>query len=615
MNNIKIVLLLLSLANFSFSLNHNLIIEESYFSKRKAHLLLKLEKILHPILHGHGEPPKKGLLQKTYETSTKVWEDLKEFNLSAAYKTASKDNSFWQMAKTLAGGTVNYFAGERAEKVLFHGGFYDSPEAEMNEERFGSESINLLSSLEEELEQRFERWKPQTECPDGLKKCKKIGLNSKNILKGLYAFLENIENYERKHGADFFSKDEINRIFNFLDLVVVRLSEINIIGSIGNQEKNIVTDDSILQPYVRVINLLAAIPTKTHDVEKSLQENSDKILELMEFLPEKQKLSLLDYIRKLSYNAHNKTFAHSSGGCSSHLLFSGPTGTGKTFVGKKLPELLGFKPICMSLEELQRGQDNFSTEILDLVDGEDLSGLEKKILQLDARCMQAVCHLNQIVFIDELDEDRNYQISDLKEQFDQFKKLNFPSLGLQVPGFLNCIFTTNNQKLLRDPALISRFTEIEFPPMNFHRKLDILSKHIYKKYDSEQFSELRKNFSKKELDKHLEKFIKFDERINIRILIENVDDILFLLDVKRRVELGDENILLGLQARESFDDFLRRKFGKLDLGDLDYSSSSDEEEQSESECDEEEIQDLILENKDGCLRPLYKPRDLACHLL
>lgn len=532
-------------------------VKPCYIKTEYQKQLLRLKIVLHPLLHGFGEKGQKGLLG-TFKDGAK---EAYSGNYKKAWEKTSQDAGLWQVSKTVIGGVVGKYAGKEAERVLFHGGFYDRGSAAPS----GSSSMEALLQLEGELRNRFPGWS-ESQCREGILKCPQLGFHSKLFLKKLDQFILNIEEYYVRTGYEFFDKKDVQRIMQFVDQSVTRICEENVKGLFsGSKDSRPAVNDDVLKPYCKIMDYLLSVPIEMHDIESWWEKNSQKIDEHLAFLPcETQQRDLYDYMLKILNRSKDKSYGHCDGDSGIHLLFSGDTGTGKTFVGKNLPPLLGFSSVVMTLEQFKDGQQMLHSEIEDLID-EDLSGLEQSLLRLDKQKNKSLSFLNQIIFIDEIDEDRIHSVSDLKDMFDQFKRIYLPGLGLHLPGFLNCIFTTNNKKLLKDPALISRFTQIVFPLMEVDRKYAILLIYLGKKLS--QYSTLLNHYKRYEIEKRVLEAASFKNgKINIRVLIANLDSILNHLDLKQKVDQG-KKFLIPFHDRqygmESYPQFLDRKFSVI----------------------------------------------------
>lgn len=558
--------------------------DKTYFYIESYKLQKKINTILHPVLHGCAEK-KVGFFEEMKKSASEAGSALYNGDVAGAWEKAKSNSGFWNTLKTVAGGVIGNYAGKETERVLFHGGFYnDSGEGPSTSN--GSLSLQVLHAAEEEIKEKFPDWNQKKQCPEGILNCLKLGHNSKNILASMYAFFSNIRTYEEKRKKPFFSQEESNRVFMFLSNLVNRICEENILFAVTNKSSS-APDDKTLKPYLKIVNYLVALPTEFHDITEHWKKNRNEIDELLSFLPLEQRRNLYDYMKKLAGRAKDPLYGHRSGDSSINLLFSGDSGTGKTFVGSKLPELLGFTRIVLTFDELRRGQETSFNELDDLVEGANISGMETKILRLIKGAHKGIGSLNTLTFVDEIDEDRNYSVSELKEQFDQFKKMHFPSLGLSVPGFMNCIFTTNNKKLLKNPALISRFIEIQFPRMTEEKKAQILFKFLQSKM--ENFPELQQHYDENYFKYIVDRIVNFDKRINIRILIDNIDSILYFLDAQEKVKAG-ETFFVPVEDRteepESLDEFLKRTLGNIRLEHFQDDESSDEESNKVSDIPE-----------------------------
>lgn len=551
--------------------------QKTLFTSRMNKYNRTLNKIFHPILHGCAED-QQGILIKSFDTARETCSFLLDGEPGKAWERLKKQGGTLSTLKMVAGGIVGQLAGQEVERVLFHGNFYD---VEETGESSGNASLNDLQQAERGVKKRYPNWDQKTMCPSGILGCSRLGTYSKNILVAINRFFKNIKEYEETRQHDYFNKDDCTRIFTFLRDTKAMICGTNLLNAIANKNGSMANDEQ-LKDYERIIFYLVKLPTKLHDPERAWRRNHAEIDDLLSFLPPAQRREMYDYMRKLLDRSKDPHYGHQEGDSSINLLLSGPTGTGKTFVGKKLPKLLGFNPIIMKLEELKEGQDRSFNSLADLLEGTQLSGLEKKLLHLNDTKDKPLMPCNTICFIDEIDEDRNYSICELKDQFDQFKRIYLPSLGIEIPGFLNCIFTTNNSELLKDPALISRFMQVRFPPMTPEKKIGILNKTVEKKLRQPRYSELRKHSV--EIDRLVERLVRFDDNINIRILIDNVDSIINFVETDNFVKRGDSWLLPPedrmLNTRETFDELLTRKFGDLNLdtsdekSDLSSSSSS-----------------------------------------
>jgi hypothetical protein len=553
--------------------------QKTFFTIQTDAYNRSLEKVLHPILHGCAED-QQGVIEKSLSTAYDTCSHLVNGEPGKAWERLKKQGGALTTLKMIAGGIVGQFAGQQAERVLFHGNFYGTEEMG---ECSGSESLNDLHQAERGIEKNYPHWDQKTMCPNGISGCPRIGAYSKKLLTAMNLFFNNIEEYERERGRDYFNKDDCTRIFTFLGDVKAIICTTNLMNAIINKNSS-VSNDEQLKNYVKVIYYLVALPTKLHDPERDWKHNRTDIDDLISFLPSTQKREVYDYMRKLLDRSKDPHYGHQEGDSSINLLLSVPTGTGKTRLGKRLPKLLGFNPIIMKLEELKEGQSRSFNSLTDLLEDAPLSGLEKKLLCLNTTKNKALTPCNPVCFIDEIDEDRNYSICELKDQFDQFKRIYLPSLGIEIPGFLNCIFTTNNSKLLKDPALISRFMQIRFPRMTPEKKIEILHKTVEKKLRQPRYRQLRN--SSAEIKELIEQLVRFDNNINIRILLDNVDSVINFVETDSFVSRGDDWLLppedRSAETRETFDQLLVRKFSNLNLDVSDDETLSESSELSSS---------------------------------
>ncbi len=541
----------------------------SYFNTEAINLQRRIGNILHPVLHGCAEDKDGGICAKIGESFKILGSSIKDFfsgNFNSAYNKLKGDKGLWESLKNTTAAIVGATFGAGVERVLFNTGFYGSSGTS---ESNGHKSLQVILDAEQNIQKHFPNWNAKKQCPHGIFGCPKLGNHSKQLLIAMHALFGNIADYEDRTGHDYFQdNDETDRLLIFLSKLVTRICEENIVYAAASKGAA-PPDDKELIPYLKITHNLVALPTELHQIRASWKKNKDAIDKLLSILPLKEQRELYDYMRTLMLRAEDPSYAHKSGDASTHLLFAGPSGSGKTYVALKILELLDFPIMKITLDELREGQNVSYIDLDDLADeDEKLSGIETKMLRLKKDKKRGISSLNPVMFIDELDEDRNYTVSDLKDQLDQFKKLYLPSLGLTLPGFLYCMFTTNNTKLVKDPALMGRFVQVLFPEMPIKKKIEILFPALQAKV--EHYPELKEKHDDLFFKNRVEKYVKFNPAINLRILMANIDSVIAHALTHIKVKQGDDFLVPTADREnklETFKEFLERKFTGLDLGD------------------------------------------------
>lgn len=538
---------------------------KTFFAKQVVAHNEKLEDIFHPILHGCAED-QRNCFVKMRDEAKEIGCSLVEGDLNKAFNQIKDKTEASNTLKRLIGGMVSHKFGPHAEEILFHSQFYDCGGASSS----GSASLDALHRAAKNIQETFPHWDRNHSCAKGILHCPRLDNSSKNALRTMNLFFDNIEEYEKSRKHDYFTEQDAKRIFSFLNETSAKICSLNLMHAIGNEKHAAPNNDEQLKHYITVINHLVALPTKMHNPDPYWCKHQNEIDDLLSLLPPAQRSNINDYMVKLTHDAENVDYGHRAGDSGVNLLLAGTSGTGKTFIGNKLAPLLGFNLILTTMGELRRGQEQSYTDLQSLVYAyasnkeEPLSGLETQLLRSDSEKKRSLTPLNPICFIDEVDEDRIYSISELKKQHDQYKRIYFPTLGIEIPGFLNCTFTTNNTELFRDPALIARFIQVVLPPMTFERKMIILKKIMQEKLVG-QFSHLADRSAI--LEERLIKFVEFDKNINIRILIDNISNVIHFTERDDLVKLGKTYRLApedrDPQTSENFDQFLERKLSAL----------------------------------------------------
>lgn len=539
---------------------------QTYFSTQTARLKRTVNDAFHPILHGCAEPLIEGYFDQFKNKMAKTGSLIYSGNFSDALKEIGNGitSSVAKKAlKTAAIGCIEKYS-KTLSSTLFRSGVYndDNDATSGDDKHTGVASLQAMLDADQDPTKTFSNWRPTTMCPEGICKCTKLGINSKAVLIAMNRFIDHINSYEGEKRLPFFSTNaETDRIVSILLTVMKRLAELNIKSILTTKESQ-PADDKELIPCLQMVEKLVAIPTGSHNIAACWKKNQTAIDKLLSTLPLHEQDELYEYMRVLVSRATNQNYGYKPGDSSTNLLFAGPSGSGKTFTAKEIIRLLGFPVITMTLDEIL---SHPSCEPADrLIDKGKISELEKKLLCLRPDKQSGISSIHPIIFIDEIDEDRTYTISDLKEKFDQFQHLRLISIGVTIPGFLNCIFTTNNTTLVKnDPALAGRFIQINFPPMPVDSKINILFNNISPKFKSNLV--LKQKYDDTKIRDIVKKYVKFNSETNLRILLAHVDGIVSHFDTEARA--SKETAYLVPPSRrngqlETLDEFLLRKLGR-----------------------------------------------------
>lgn len=565
---------------------------EAYKQKKRL-------EFLHAVVHGCAEPKQKALFERMFFTGIESLGEFLDGDWTKAYQIAKKDKDLWQTCKAIAGGVIGKYVGESAERALFGIGFYDAPDDATD--RSGSLSLEALHEAEENIRERFPQWNEATMCPAGIGKCPRMGAYGKSCIESMDAFFDNITEYEERTQCSYFDDKDRAKVFTFVQDLMTRICGENIFAAMANKNAT-APNDQILKGHLKVMNYLRALPIHMHDIEPHWEKNNEKIEQLLDFLPDDALKRIYDYMGTLMARAQDPHYGQRKGDAGKHLLFSGPTGSSKTYSGEELPKLLGYMPMRASLVQLIDCVECSDASLEDLVDGE-LSDIEKTLLILDPETKKPRAPLNPVVLLDEgmgknYIKKRNISNSDVKYVTDQFKRFRLPRLGLNIPGYLNLILTNNAKDPLRDPALISRITQIFFPRMTPEKKEQILYTAFEDRLQSHPY--LHKKYSDEHFKMLVRRAVAFNDRVNIRLLLDNVDTLVnyehlehqvhqegkkWLRPKRLRKQHDDQKgaecesyavLQQMLRRRLEFHDVLQRTFGHLTLEEL-----SD----SDSDCD------------------------------
>lgn len=529
------------------------------FFREAVLLRRKLLRVVHPLLHGSAEMHKKGLFGDLKAIISTAGERFWSGDTAGAFNAIKGNQEIWNQAKGAVSSVLNRWLGSGIDEFLFGENFHKSTHGSS-----GPSTIQALLDAENGVEKEFPNWNKKKTCPCGILKCPKLGANSKALLTGIECFFNNIIEYEKTRGRPFFTEEEeIDRLMIFLNSLTQRICQENVVFAALNKEGG-VTDDKELKPYIHVVNYLIAIPTKVHNVGKYYKKNIQEIDKLLSCLHPNEQRELYEYIGVLIAKSEDPDYGYNKGDAGIHMLFSGATGTGKTFIAMNILRLLGFPLIKVTMKELQEGQDKSYNDIESLIDSDRLSGIETKLLRLRSGRKRGIGRLNHVLFTDEAESGKKYSITALKDQFDQFKKWHLPSLDITLPAFLCCIFTSNVTELIScDLAMRARFRHVMFSEMDPEKKIEILASALIEKIKYKPH--LVAMWNRGDFNGILRKYVTFDiKRANLRVLLANIDSVIFYFEREIRAAAGEIYLLPPSErfgSRETFEEFLKRLFG------------------------------------------------------
>ncbi len=506
--------------------------KQTYFGKTAAELRNQLIYVLHPVMHRAAEQ-KDDILSALKEAGGSAFAGDPQKSLSTLWSNPSVRNNLinnvvWGAklgARGLVKNGIKKVFGKDGLKVVDRSGIFDYADYVSEDTRpKGSNSMACLDFTADEGRLAFKEWHSNPSCTKGVHECPLLGHNSRGIIKKMNAFFDHISSYEKKVGEKYFPDKEVDEVANFFKEVNYRLFDENILHAIaGPDEQSTIANDRDIKPLIKILDYLLALPTKMHNPKAHVEKNKAKIEKLISILPTAQQKDIWSIIDKIIFRAENPSFGQSAADAAIYLVLKGKTATGKTHTGTHLLQHLGYSLIQLTFDEAREGQEKAASGLKQLSydDKVELSGLGKKLLKLNKSGKPSVT-LNQICFVDETDEDnQGYNESDIKRQFDNFKRIYFPALGLSAPGRLGFFFTTNNKELFTKPTLLTRFTQLLFPPMKQEIKEEILYDNIIKTL--ERYPQLS---SKYDFKKIINILVLLAPKINVKILLKNADDVI-----------------------------------------------------------------------------------------
>lgn len=516
---------------------------ESYFSQQSRGLQLRIYEVLHPLLHVLNQDS----LAKSVDSVgaslcrgefSSAWSEVKKTYGSYSWERIKRENLIWSTLKNAVSGLTiklpfaSFALGVNGDIAA---GSVDA-------------TLELMNKAAGEIKDAFPDFDIDETCPGGIGSCPMVGQYSKKIITQIEAFLRNIATYEVNNGHQYFLKGDTQKVFKFLADVVVQICEESILTQ-ASEGASVPDDKERFKPYLKVVNYLVGLPTECHNVQRYYELNMDKLKRLFSPLPLEAQRELHGFIRVLASHKTDPQYGHAEGTSSTNLIFMGPSGTGKTYTGRKLIELLGFHEININFRDLLECL-GASASPMEYLTSDDKAPVLEQMLQLDEGGKRGVACLNQVVFVDEVDRDRIYSASEIKEAFDQFRRIRFGELnGIEIPGLLFCIFTTNNTEPFGvDDAAQARFKIVQFPPMPLEVKRRLLYECIFSKLCSnEQYARLKNEY---DFLKVTQEIVAYNGSKSIRELLVVADNIILFF-------IPDD----FFDQEEPFEDFCQRTLG------------------------------------------------------
>ena len=253
--------------------------------------------------------------------------------------------------------------------------------------------------------------------------------------------------------------------------------------------------------------------------------------------------------------SENPSYGHNERDAGTHLIFTGPTASGKTYTAIKLLEYLGYNVVRMSAAEIL---NNYSCPKVDtLLNTGTVSTFEAKLLGADKSTS-----INPLIFSDEF---ASQQISEVKLMFDQFSHIKLPALGIEIPAYLNSILASNREELIQhDPAAAARFIHVRFYAKSPTEMKAILLKefeNIIKNHPifKDQFDEQRMNET-------IEQYVQYNTKLTLRELIPALENLLIHFKTETFKTTGELYRLEPSRRtgnNEAFTEFLERKLGGM----------------------------------------------------
>lgn len=523
------------------------------------------------MLHGCAEPLPEDYLNKLINNISKTAEHTKKCFKGNLGNWDNWKNMLWQLKKTLdtsgiTGGVkvlalgaigIKYPSVIKAASLAARLYTYEKDDAPSAS---GSSSQAAIRKVEKGESIDFvSPWNPAEQCSNDIKECNLLGPNSIKILHAISSIVNNINKYEEERGCSYFrTENDVSRILAILNCAIMRICDLNLKATLSKQ----ICDDKELLPTLEVLNSLIALPTKCHDIEAKQIENIAEIDRILSRFCQERQDGFFDYIAVLSARAKNILYGHDEKDAATHLFLAGPTCSGKSFFVEHILPLLGFSVIKMTVKEWLQATSTESVE--KLLRSGNLSPLEKKLLCFAPGKANESCSLIPIIMFDEMDKDCGYSESRLKEKLCQFRRLYFPALGIEVPCFLHCIFTSNNPDLFKnDPALQSRVVQMDFPEYSLPEQKDIILSKLEQKFYQSPY--LYGQFSIEHLAEIVNNYVEFDPESNLRDRLANLDYIPSFFETQIRVQNGEKHLVPPSRRngpQRTFQEFLASIFNK-----------------------------------------------------
>lgn len=523
----------------------------------------------HPILHGHAEQIPEGTLEKVLKALEKGLELFQKNKRTKAIKAVFSDLIDTANPKALTdlvieglniyiARTYSSTAALTARKTLEKAARYipiPTPDKQVQ----GSSSDQAMRDIKDNKKPTLLRsWHPESECPQGIEHCPRLGRYSKMILTAMSTFIHRIKKYESEKRLPYFQDPrDIHHILTILNTTISNIYDTNIKSALNNQA----CDDKRLKNTLSIVEFLSRLPITFYNINEKLNENLAEIDRLFKEYTHDVRYAFFSWFRVLKtksaqpHDSHTNKQTNKQSGINFVLV--GPTGVGKSHIAREACRLLGITVIEMTLKDLLASSSR-KQSVQELLESGSLTPLENELSNLKKESSSLLI----LIYVDEASPDHGITDSDLKRHLCQFKELFLPSLRIHLPTHLNLVMTCNRTSFLQnDPAVADRFIVLSFDELTPEAKIDRL---LPKVTELLQSNALLKDTSK-DLDfkKITTEYVHFDPSLNMRLLESRLYCIADYFTQKHEKDAGNWHLFAPEDRNTgqiTFQEFLARTF-------------------------------------------------------